>query len=321
MGSYLRRPAFFVAVPLVAWAVLAVPARTAGQVHAPGFHGTPMVLHSAFRPMPRPGMSPAFRPRVFPPQVHGFPHMPGAVNRPFVVTSSGFQFRPVPHVPHHVHVNPRLHFRRELFEFAVLARALGLLSPPVVAVNPFAQLSPFWAGYGSMYAGSGLYGGYGAMMAPAYMGSYPYPYSVGAAYSNPFASYGYGNSSQGYGSGATADQPKQQDKRASFNLFDALGVPNDGSRLTWPLGLRILPPATESQTRLRQIDALVQLMAKQATAGGQVSANTLQEARRAAEQLHALLRDRKDALTSANTFNEADRFLTQLERGLKALQY
>jgi hypothetical protein len=102
-------------------------------------------------------------------------------------------------------------------------------------------------------------------------------------------------------------------------VLTALGVPNSGGHLSWPLGLRILPPAEETRDLRQQLDGLVQLLAVQA-AGGQVNANALQEATRLVDRLHTLLRDRRDALRSSVTYDEAESFLNRLESTLKALK-
>jgi len=297
MVPLTHRPTSLVIPPLAVLLALVAPAQAAGQIH---LHGGPV---SAFSHLHPPGVPPAVQPVT--------------INRPFGFVPPGFQFRPSPQMrpgvilPHHMTPQPPFRSRR-FFEVAALERALALSS--LYSPN---YAMPFAAGYGYPGTSYNPYAGYGAMAAPAY--GNPYAYGMATPYANPYAASGSGKTVPGSGAGQQQQQQQSQDKSAT-SLLDALGVPNDGSRLTWPLGLRILPPAPETQTLRRQIDGLVRLLAQQA-ASGQVSSSTIQEASRAVDQLHARLRDRKDSLpTSANTFHEADHFLTQLEHGLKALR-
>jgi hypothetical protein len=102
-------------------------------------------------------------------------------------------------------------------------------------------------------------------------------------------------------------------------VLDALGVPNEDGKLSWPLGLRILPPQAESRPLRQQIDALLGLAASQALSG-QANPRIVASAGRAVDQLHQLLRSKRELIPSAHSYEEADSFLKKLAKGMKVLQ-
>jgi hypothetical protein len=103
----------------------------------------------------------------------------------------------------------------------------------------------------------------------------------------------------------------------SPNWLDALGLPNDGGRLSWPLGLRVLAPAQEVQQERLHIEGLLQRAALQATSGS-VACSVLKEMDRAVVRLRGMLQARGDGLAEA-TQSEARRFLGQLSQVVKSM--
>jgi hypothetical protein len=101
-------------------------------------------------------------------------------------------------------------------------------------------------------------------------------------------------------------------------VLDALGLPNDEGRLSWPLGLRVLGPAQEMQEVRLRIDSLLQAAVSQG-ASNSAAPGVLEEMDRAVARMRALLRDNGDGLAEA-TQHETRRFLGQLKRAVKTLQ-
>jgi hypothetical protein len=89
--------------------------------------------------------------------------------------------------------------------------------------------------------------------------------------------------------------------------------------VSWPLGLRILAPAPESERLRRQVDGLVRLTAVQVVYG-QVNPNTLDAAIRATTQLRTLLRQSGRDAMAEHTFHEAGQFLDRLHTNLRSFK-
>jgi hypothetical protein len=188
------------------------------------------------------------------------------------------------------------------------------------------MFNPF--GSGNPYAGASIYPGGMAPMNSGFSG-----YAGGL--SMPSASGGYGSDSARSsdefssvsGNPYQAEQAMAGDTLSSLqtarivssNVLDAMGLPNAGGRLAWPLGLRILPPDEKTVLLRNQIDALLGIAARQAVQGP-VNPKLLQEAGKAVKELHGLLREKKLVFEASFTYNEADRFLDKLAHGLKLLQ-
>ncbi len=138
---------------------------------------------------------------------------------------------------------------------------------------------------------------------------------------------GYGmGSGGGYGSGGTQSNPSNPytiptstaGPQAASPLDDTLGVPTSGGRLSWPLGLRVLPPTAVALRR--QIDGIVQLAAAP-SANGQLSPGAVELATDAAEQLRSMLRLKQGSPVMAeSTYRDATEFLDRLEVSLLALK-
>jgi hypothetical protein len=112
---------------------------------------------------------------------------------------------------------------------------------------------------------------------------------------------------------------KKYGEKTPVNVLDTLGVPNDGSRLSWPVGLQILPPAAETSAMRQQIDALALEVATQA-ANKELNAGTLQETIREVNKLQGLLFENGSRIPALTSFQQADQFLTRLKDGLSGLR-
>jgi hypothetical protein len=107
--------------------------------------------------------------------------------------------------------------------------------------------SPY-TGYGMMssgnsYGGGGSYGGDGSYRgggqgSSSYAGSYP-PYGADAASLTPY--------------GEQAPATTRPD-----TVLESFGVKTQGGTPVWPLGIRILAPASEARSLARQVDALLE---------------------------------------------------------------
>jgi hypothetical protein len=99
------------------------------------------------------------------------------------------------------------------------------------------------------------------------------------------------------------------------------GQPSPSVQLSWPLGLRILPPAPETQALRDEIDGLLQTAAAQKAKDGRVNPRVVQELNAAVGKLEGLLRkDDERRNLPLEVHNEAARFLKQLKDALKTLQ-
>jgi hypothetical protein len=214
-----------------------------------------------------------------------------------------------------------------------LSVVLGISALVATAATPSrAEARPWRGGFVGWRGGWG--GWHGGWYRPWWGGRYWYPrWGWGwGTYYYPYAPYYYPNyySYPGYGAyyptysaydgqgtpSLTTGEPQQGAEKVT--ALDLLGVPTQDGRLSWPLALRILPPDEETRALRNQIDALVQEAATQASKD-QVKPSIREEAIRAIGQLHELLRKKKNAITASYTYDEADRFLDQLAKGLKRL--
>jgi hypothetical protein len=157
------------------------------------------------------------------------------------------------------------------------------------------------------------------------MPAYPMSgYGGGSSYSNPYApastaAYdGEDNRASSAYAGSYANTKQQHSPSVPMNSLDLMGVPSENGKLTWPLGLRILAPAPQAKILREQIEGLVRSLAFQA-AGGQVQSSTIDAAIQAASDLRGLLRRREgSAAIAEHTYRDAERFLKQLEVGIRA---
>jgi hypothetical protein len=197
------------------------------------------------------------------------------------------------------------------------AAMMGMMGP-MRGMLPFVPLNTGLAG-GIRGAG---YPGLGAMYNP-YAGHMMmlsgYSYGGGGSYGggNQGPSYGYANLYLPSGvSLAPYGQPETAASGAAA-ILENFGVLTQDGKPAWPLGLRILAPASEARALRRRVNALLENASAQA--GGAAGQGAACEAGRAVALLRALLIDQQDGMAEA-TFDQAARFLKKLQGALKALQ-
>jgi hypothetical protein len=134
--------------------------------------------------------------------------------------------------------------------------------------------------------------------------------------------YGGGGGNGGGNSGAIASGAPLSDPAmvtgGAPNWLGSLGLPSDGGKLVWPLGLRVLAPASELQPLRQRIDALLPILAAQASPSAETTTMS-DELQGALRQIRQLLAENGDGLAEA-TRTEASRFLTDMGRAIKKLQ-
>src|SRR5262249_27653438 len=101
-------------------------------------------------------------------------------------------------------------------------------------------------------------------------------------------------------------------------ILTASGVPNDGGRVTWPLGLCLLG-SEEDEALRQQAEALFEVAARQAQLG-QVNPRLTRELTQAVSDLQARLRQNNDRNPlPRGVFDEAERFLNRLKKAPEVL--
>jgi hypothetical protein len=184
---------------------------------------------------------------------------------------------------------------------------------PMVGPPPYAYPS---APYGSTLTTGVPYG-------PGYASPYATSSGYEAAYSPGMAGYAggvQGPGPQGYGgeTGGRAEMSAEA-KRLSQALA-ASGLPNEGGRLQWPVGLRAVGGPAADELR-EQIEALLKQEAGQAQSGP-VNPQVAKDLARAVDALRKLLlrdRDERFSLTPTS-YEDAERFLAKLGRAQKVLE-
>jgi len=180
----------------------------------------------------------------------------------------------------------------------------GLRSPwhnPYCSVMSGSPYGPMGGMSGSM---GGMYGSMGGMYGGSYGGG-------GGGGAPPAAAP--------VSSGGVADAVAAQALLNEMNAnaaYDSLGLANGAGQLSWPLGLRVLPP--EAGPVRRQIDTLLSRAAN-ARAGGLVDEPAIRDLNQAIGRMRQLLAA-KDGVLPSNTYNEARGFLHQLDDTVKGLQ-
>jgi len=194
----------------------------------------------------------------------------------------------------------------------------GLTGPTALETpynfNRFGNPALFWgrSPYSSVLAGS--------------------PYGSTGSYMSAYGGGSGGGGSGGYGGSAgspsistapadsgVAELVASQTLANQMNNGSALaslGVPNGAGQVSWPLGLRSLPP--EAAPLRQQIDNLL-IRAANVRANGQVDETAVRDLNRAIGQLRQLLATKDGALPAA-TYAEARQFLRGLDEAVKNLQ-
>ena len=139
----------------------------------------------------------------------------------------------------------------------------------------------------------------------------------GSSYGGQGGTYGTGNPEDGGDDRTRAETPSED--KSLGRVLTATGVPNDGGRLLWPVGLRVLRGGATDEMR-RQIEALLHLEAVQAQTGP-VNPNLARELADSIDVLRAvLLRDRERRFSLPLTlYEDAERFLARLDHAQKLL--
>lgn len=181
------------------------------------------------------------------------------------------------------------------------------------AVNGFA--SPFWGGFGG--------GGYNPYLSSLYAGGYGLGgYGMGG-YGGGGGGYGGGSASPTYSAMQAQDYINQaqaaEKPRESTNLLTAYGVPNDEGRIQWPVGLRVLGPATTTDPMRQRIDSLVTTLLGQKYQYGHVDVSIVQETTHAVDALRRQLAERSTDL-SFLSYQDSRNFLAHLQDALKKLE-
>jgi hypothetical protein len=201
--------------------------------------------------------------------------------------------------------------------------AAGSMSRPMI--NPNAAFMGSMNGFRSPSSGMMAYPGMSA--ASSYgTGSRGYSSGMGgygggtsaSSYGDQGGSYGAGSPEYGGDGGARTETPSE-DKSLS-RVLTATGVPNDGGRLLWPLGFRVLRGGATDEIR-RQIEALLQLEAAQ-TQTGSVNPRLAKELAGSIDALRTvLLRNREVHFSLPLTlYEEAESFLARLDHAQKLLE-
>jgi plastocyanin len=141
----------------------------------------------------------------------------------------------------------------------------------------------------------------------------------------PGSSYGaqggmQGPGYQGYGGATVGPSEAASEAMSLSEVLAASGVPNDGGRLRWPVGLRVVGGPAADKLR-QQVETLFQQEAGQAQTGP-VNPHLAQEAARSVDALRQLLlRDREERFSVAlTTYEDAEHFLVKLEHAQKVLE-
>jgi len=101
------------------------------------------------------------------------------------------------------------------------------------------------------------------------------------------------------------------------HMYDLLGLPCRDGRLSWPLGLRVLPNTGQVETLQRQLEALIQLATAQAALGA-VDPRVTDMARDNVKQLRREFADCEVNLAEPRRM-ESRRFLNKLDKALDQL--
>ena len=124
----------------------------------------------------------------------------------------------------------------------------------------------------------------------------------------------------------TQTQPEAQDQTqdqtqgttapiAAATLF---GLPAENGRLTWPLALRILPPADQTKSLREQLELALYYVATQA-AEGKANRVFIDFGLQAVRELRQLLKPR-ELIMPPVSYADAMRFLDRAERGLTRIR-
>jgi hypothetical protein len=112
-------------------------------------------------------------------------------------------------------------------------------------------------------------------------------------------------------------QRESSDNQALDDMFDALGLPSKDGHLTWPLGLRILPPGPRTGPLRKQIEAAIKAAAG-AAENDELAGRVLNLGRQNVRRLRRLLNENEYKFASFTT-KEARHFLSDLDDAMLLL--
>jgi hypothetical protein len=172
-------------------------------------------------------------------------------------------------------------------------------------------------------------------------GYYGYAGGTSPGYNNPYAGYpksstsGGGYPAGGYSGGAYPSASGESANYSTSGNADGNDEPQPSLRTTpkglaglfvgdgtldWPLGLRILPPAEETQVLRKEIETFLRAALK-GLGSGKAPASALKEARLDIARFQRLLTRHADRLpVSGYTVTEAKRYLRRLQLFAKGLE-
>jgi hypothetical protein len=182
----------------------------------------------------------------------------------------------------------------------------------VMVGQAYAQIPPYALGYNpyiSMYA---------PPVAPAYRPGYLYPGSTFSGYGSAYVPM-----TPGYASVPPANpyipQPGLSTHGAHKGLERLAGLTKADGSLAWPLGLRVLPPAAETD-RLRQKISTEVLGTVNSAEEGKAARAAVQQVTHDIHRIEALLNERAgDVPLTDQAMSDARRFLHSLKDRLKSL--
>jgi hypothetical protein len=124
--------------------------------------------------------------------------------------------------------------------------------------------------------------------------------------------YAGGASMSSYSSASQDQKQGSQDR----NYLDALGLPNDGGRLSWPVGLRIVPPANEINPVREQVEVAALLAGRELVRGDKADRRILDQATRDVRWLRWLVMD-SEGKVPYQSIEQSVQFLNKVDKGLK----
>jgi hypothetical protein len=201
--------------------------------------------------------------------------------------------------------------------------AAGMMSRPMMNSNAafMGSMNGFRSPSGMMMASPGMYGAspYGAGSGGNSSGMGGSGGGMaGSSYGGQGGTYDTGSPEYGGDSGASSATPSED--QGFSRVLTATGIPNDGGRLLWPVGFRVLRAGATDEIR-RQIEALLQLEAAQ-TQTGSVNPRLAKELAGSIDALRTvLLRDREKHFSLPLTlYEDAESFLARLDHAQKLLE-
>lgn len=211
---------------------------------------------------------------------------------------------PLFHVPFgvnpHFRVRPGLTLAQAYYNTVSLGQAYSAIPPYAFGYNPYVPV-------------------YMTPVAPAYSAGYVYPMGTFSGYGSGYvpltSGYAYPPPSSAY----IPQQGEPNQTPAHKGLERLAGLTQADGSLAWPLGLRVLPPAAETDQLRRKISTEV-LGTVDRAEDGKVPRSSVQQANRDIDRLEALLNERAgDVPLTDQALSDARRFLRNLKERINNL--